>query len=287
LLHLAARLFAGAFLLIALTGQDSTLLPRGEWLAWVTPVVHAQGTIRAEEPDIFVHDGTRLVNLTYHFGNDIAPTWSQDGRLAWLSNRDGDFDVYVHQGRGTLNISQNDHGDFEPIWSRDGRLAWVSRNRQQGETVYVWDGERVTPAGNAIAIQNRSLAWSSDGSLRWLGLNGLSGTIHVWQDHQRAYIPVEGFVHSLSWSDDGRLLWIDASRAPIGVMVAWDGRATQVIDDDVRNLTQPLWSQRGQVLWSSLDLGRWSVHLWDGQETHQVSPEAQDALAPAWVERAR
>lgn len=372
-LWLAARLFVGASLTIALSAGVGTLLPGGEWLAWLSPVTHTQNGIRAEEPDIFVGDGLRVVNLTHHFGNDVAPTWSPDGRLAWLSNRDGDFDVYVRTGGKTLNISQNEHGDFEPIWSRDGRLAWVSRNRGQGETVYVWDDERVTAAGRAAAIQNRSLAWAADGSLRWLGLNGLNGAIHIWNDgeiaqipldvtallslswspegklawitrnayderslylldvdagtrplllrrgmwisdrvawsaderlawgelatsqdfrivvqqgDERTHIPVTGFVHSLIWSGDGRLLWIDTARAPIGVMRMWDGRATHVIDDDVRNITQPLWSLGGQITWASSHVQRWSVYVWDGQASRQINHPGQDALSPVWVERA-
>ena len=175
-------------------------------------------------------------------------------------------------------------------WSPDGKLAWITRNALDERSLYLLD---VDSGGQPLLLQrglwiSDLIAWSRDGRLAWGELSpGRTFRIVVWQDRQQVTIPVEGFVHSLRWSQDGRLLWIDASRAPIGVMRVWDGRVTQVIDEDVRNLTQPLWSQRGQVVWSTLDVGRWSVHLWDGRETYRVSSEERDALAPAWVERAR
>jgi hypothetical protein len=343
---------------------------RGAWLAWLSPVAHTQAGIRAEEADIFLWDGGALVNVTHHFGGDVAPTWSRDGRMAWLSNRDGDYDVYVRDGLQMRNISQNERADFEPLWSPDGRLAWVGRDSARGEAVYVWDGVGVTVAGRAAAIQNGSLHWSADGRLRWVGLNGMSGAISVWDgeviattpldvttlvslswspggklawisrnahderslymldttdssrpvllhrgtwisdrvvwssderlawgewvsaeqfniviwaDGQRTRLPTSGFIYSLAWSGTGQLVWVDAARAPIGVLRVWDGRETFVIDDDVRQLSQPTWSRAGRLAWSTARTQGWTVYVWDGQEAQRVSPPTQDALAPSWV----
>ncbi len=240
------RLALLAFSVLVVTRGLGGLLPERAWLAWLTPVVHLQQGIRAEEPDIFVWDRMLTVNITDHFGNDIAPTWSHDGRMAWLSNRDGDFDVYVRQGERTLNISRNDHGDFEPIWSGDGRLAWIGRERQRGETVYVWDGETIMIAGRAAAVQNRSLAWASDGRLRWVGLNQLSGAIYTWDGAATERVPLDvTALLSLSWSPEGRLAWITRN--------ARDERSLYLLDPEADS--RPILLQRGawisdRVAWS-------------------------------------
>lgn len=80
-------------------------------------------------------DGTSPVRLTMA-EHDLAPSASPDGsRVAFMSNRDGNWEVYVvnvarpegPEGQGLIRITRDSARDGLPTWSPDGRwLAFVS-----------------------------------------------------------------------------------------------------------------------------------------------------------------
>ena len=65
-------------------------------------------------------DGTGLTQLTHNSDRDSVPAWSPDGRrLAFHSNRDGDFEIYVMNadGTGLTQLTHNSDADTAPVWS--------------------------------------------------------------------------------------------------------------------------------------------------------------------------
>lgn len=64
-------------------------------------------------------------------GTNVAPSWSPDGRrLAFMSDRDGNFEVYVANadGSGPTRLTDNPLQDENPVWSPDGtKLAFDRR----------------------------------------------------------------------------------------------------------------------------------------------------------------
>jgi uncharacterized delta-60 repeat protein len=81
--------------------------------------------------DIFVSnpDGTGPTNLTNFPGNDVWGAWSPDGtKIAFTSDRDGNFEIYVMNADGTNQTRLTDHSgyDYQPSWSPDGtKLAFT------------------------------------------------------------------------------------------------------------------------------------------------------------------
>jgi Tol biopolymer transport system component len=75
---------------------------------------------------------------------DLKPVWSPDGRkLAFMSNRDGNFELYVANADGgnVHRLTNNPANDFNPAWSPDGRkLAWNS-DRSGDFEIYVMNGD--------------------------------------------------------------------------------------------------------------------------------------------------
>ena len=64
-------------------------------------------------------------------GLNGAPSWSPDGRrLAFMSDRDGNFDIYVMNadGTGQTRLTDNPLDDGSPVWAPDGtRIAFDRR----------------------------------------------------------------------------------------------------------------------------------------------------------------
>lgn len=52
--------------------------------------------------------------------NETLPDWSADGRIAWVSDRDGNEEVYVMEHHMPRRISNSAGRDLHPYWSPDG-----------------------------------------------------------------------------------------------------------------------------------------------------------------------
>jgi TolB protein len=77
--------------------------------------------------------------LTRSPGLDDYPAYSPDGsRLAFVSNRDGQFEVYLAaaDGSGPVNVSRHPLRDTFPTWSPDGRGVTFVSNREGGFELY-------------------------------------------------------------------------------------------------------------------------------------------------------
>ncbi len=84
---------------------------------------------------INVHGGA-FKQLT-HNPNDTAPA-AYGGRIAFMSNRDGNWEIYImnYDGTGVRRLTNNAADDGLPVWSPDGKtIAFVSN---QGGAWAVW-----------------------------------------------------------------------------------------------------------------------------------------------------
>jgi hypothetical protein len=89
--------------------------PDGEWLLF------AGAPERFSPRDLYlVHpNGTGLTQLTDTPDDEITPTWSPDGtRIAFATNRDGNYEIYVMLADGTRPVRLTNHPAFDadPAW---------------------------------------------------------------------------------------------------------------------------------------------------------------------------
>lgn len=96
--------------------------------------------------ELHVIDLTNLTlrRLTDDNAEDRHPNWSPDGsRIAFESNRDGNFEIYVINPDGTdmRRLTHEQAFDVEPIWTRDGSSLVFRSGREDGENseIYVLD----------------------------------------------------------------------------------------------------------------------------------------------------
>jgi Tol biopolymer transport system component len=98
--------------------------------------------------------------------NDIEPAWSADGsKLAFSSNRDGNYEIYVVDADGTnpRTLTAHPARDSRPAWSPDGSRIAFESNRGGGATgIYVMDADGSNPV--LLQPQAGHPSWSPDGS---------------------------------------------------------------------------------------------------------------------------
>jgi TolB protein len=90
-------------------------------------------------------------------GLDADPAWSPDGkRIAFNSNRDGDYEIYVMNanGSGQRNLTDNASLDALPAWSPDGReIVFESERAEKGNRdVYVMSAGTGTVIGRLTTV---------------------------------------------------------------------------------------------------------------------------------------
>ena len=126
-----------------------------------------------------VYDGTGITQLTYDI-SDTNPEASPDGdKVAFMSQRDGNWEVYVMDmdGSGIQRLTDNEDTDGLPIWSPDGQTIAFASDRS-GEWA-IW-------------------AMNPDGSNQRM-LFSLGGSLHGYVETQQEYKGGGWEEERLSW----------------------------------------------------------------------------------------
>jgi Tol biopolymer transport system component len=112
-------------------------------------------------------DGTNVRNVTNNPADDDDPAVSPDGaRIAFRSNRDGDYEIFVmnRDGSNVQQLTFNTAGDNDPAWSPDGLKIAFTSWRDGNENVYLMNADGSNQkrlAGSPLSDDDP--AFSSDG----------------------------------------------------------------------------------------------------------------------------
>lgn len=90
------------------------------------------------------------------------------GRIAFVSDRDGDAEIYMmnSDGSGLVQLTDDDSSDLFPAWSQDGnRIAFASNRGNDAKfyDIYVMNSDGSDVEQLTDGCSNGQLAWSSDG----------------------------------------------------------------------------------------------------------------------------
>lgn len=125
---------------------DPTLTPDGKTLVFA-------GTQHRPTSDLYSKpvDGRVVTQLTSVSGDDAMPSVSPDGtRLAFASNRSGNWDIYVMPVTGgpAVQVTTDSGDELHPSWSPDGAKLVFSR---LGAASGRWEMWVTEPGNNAVS----------------------------------------------------------------------------------------------------------------------------------------
>lgn len=136
------------------------------------------GGIVNDNLELLVWDGERIINVSNHGAWDAWDVWSPDGRLAWVSDRNGYGAVYVWDGETIEFVSEVGEDAANLAWSPDGHLAWQSESGGFYR-IHIWDGEKLKHFPYTPYAANYSPMWGKNGWLAWIIDVGFDWDVYV------------------------------------------------------------------------------------------------------------
>ncbi len=230
------------------------------------------------------------------------PPYAQ-GRIAFASNRDGDFEIYVlDMVSGVIaQLTANDHADRQPMWSPDGeRIVFVS-DRSGDDDLFVMnaDGSGQVQLTTSTAM-DRSPAWSPDGRTIVFARETVSGSdllafpatcLSEAGACEEALITLTGGRYDLhpTWSPDGSRIAFAASDFPglpaAIALIDPDGRNYRPLAGTGTSDITPAWSPDGRhIAFVSFARGDNDLFVMTpaGEEVTQLTVDAANDIEPAW-----
>lgn len=220
----------------------------------------------------------------------ISPT----GKIAFQSDRDGNYEIYLMDADGNngRNLTNNPATDSEPAWSPDGMFIAFSSDRDGNMEIYTMRSDGSEPRNLTLnPAADGDPSWSPDG--QWIAF-----TCERESNFDICVMRADGSeLRNLTndvaldlepaWSPDGESIAFRSNREgnyEIYVMDA-DG-------NDPLNLTQnaaadgePAWSPDGQwIAWSSDREGNYNIYRMDGsgENPRPLTNSTTDDSKPTW-----
>ncbi len=235
-------------------------------------------------------DGSGIKQLTENDSRDGFPSWSPDGRIVFVSDRDNDEeieDIYVMNADGSgVEQLTDDCSNVTPVWSPDGdRIAFHSRG-----DIYVMnaDGSGIEQLTGRVHASCAEVFFSDrDGDgLRELHRRKPDGNVELFTDYESMDWDYPA-AHP-SWSPDSARIVFDSRRDgdfEVYVMNA-DGSSVEQLTDHDRIDWWPAWSPDGERIAFTSDRdghgGEIYVMNADGSGVVQLTDTDYDDSNPAW-----
>ena len=208
------------------------------------------------EPHVMNPDGSNVQTLLGGPVTYQSPAFSPDGsRIAFSSNRDGDFSIYVmnRDGTGVARVTGPGAYDDSPSWSPDGSKLVFARSLQLGAVLMMVNVNGTGETALTSVVTSGYLdwpAWSPNGTkIAYTG--GGTPHIYVMNADGSGAMALPGFatdtVDHAAWSPDGARLAVHDLAHGIVVMNA-DGSNPVALLPGGAYGTEPAWSPDGAYI---------------------------------------
>ena len=224
-----------------------------------------------------------------------SPRLGPTGKIAFASDRDGNFEIYVmnQDGSGQTNITNNSGNDCNPNWSPDGSKITFQSNRDGNLEIYVInpDGSNLTKLTASGTSSNTTPAWSPDGSkIAFQSFRDGPSQIYVMNadgSNQTRLTNHAGYDYFPTWSPLGNQIGFSSNRdgnLEIYVMNI-DGTGQTRITNNAFVDHFPAWSPDGSKLAFITDRdGNFELYVMnaDGTNPTNLSNNLATEFYPAW-----
>jgi dipeptidyl aminopeptidase/acylaminoacyl peptidase len=240
----------------------------------------------------------RTQAVTTADSEEIQPAFSPEGRLAFASDREGNFDIYA-TARGTggerLQITKNKAPDYSPAWAPEsGWLAFVT-SRKGNADIYVIQASESAVAAPVTTSRADDIdpTWSPHG-LQIAFASNRAGTYDIWiVGLARILTRVTsslGADFEPSWSPDGQTLAFSRRKRATGnydiYTLDLQGHTLRRLTTDPAEDSEPSWSPDGtQIAFVSDRDGEYDIYVMNADGSNEENFSKNAALfdvAPNW-----
>lgn len=188
-----------------------------------------------DQNEIFVWDGNTITSVSQNpTGNDRSPSWNENGELAFLSERNGEYDIFIWDGI-SKNKDKPDINSYQkiapnltnyysyPVWNNAGSLTFIAFGPEdQHAQIYEWDGKAANNISKNPDSHNGGQSWRNDGY--WSFATFFSSPfLYVRNERNQTQLTVEG-AYAPAWSQNGLLMFCSYVSAPYEWKLSmWDG----------------------------------------------------------------
>ncbi|MEY3026895.1 MAG: TolB family protein [Phycisphaerales bacterium] len=110
-------------------------------------------------------DGRTVTQLTTDPSDDLMPALAPDGsRIAFASNRNGNWDIYIMPigGGAPTQITSDSDDEVQPTWAPDGRRIAFSRKNGRTNTWEIWVVDTTNPGLRSYVCEGFLPRWSPE-----------------------------------------------------------------------------------------------------------------------------
>ena len=242
-----------------------------------------------------------LVTMVVSVEPSEATFPGQNGKIAFVSDRDSNTEIYVMNANGTnqTNLTNNAADDSAPTWSPNGSKLAFSASRDGNGEIYVMnaDGSNQTNLTNHEFSDGRPV-WSPDGTKilftsdrEWDGDAQELFTMNPDGTDQKYITKTGNNPYTPDYSPDGtKIAFVDQSYGLVYVVNADGSNLTNLTNDPVEYSFSPDWSPDGtRIVYDTepdLDPDTNNNEIYvinaDGSNLANISNNAASDYQPVW-----
>ena len=222
-------------------------------------------------------------------------TGAAQGRIAFTSDRDGNFEIYVMNGDGSgkIRLTNNPASDEQPSWSPDGTRIAFATDRDGNFNIFVMNADGSGDTGlTDVGRLDNSPSWSPDGEKIAFASNR-DGQFEIYvmdADGSNQANITEHLADDFdpSWSPDGEKIAFTSSRdghSDIYLIDVRTLRTTRLTQSPTSDLW-PSWSPDGTriAFTSDRDSGQFEIYVMTADGSNHINLTNNEAFdyKPSW-----